>query len=309
MGDPRTPVAGSRAGQGRSGLRGPEGPAAFAARETSPRPSGCPSSSRPARRVWSPSSWKQAPLLDAVAGVGQVTAGEGPVGLVRDRAAGLNLAFEVEAPAMSEAERAKLNGDLRKIDAEIAGARGRLSNARFLERAPAHVVEGNRARLAELEEQRRRVDRDPGALSGKRARPEARLLRRLPGRQRSRAANRRRVPARAAMPAAGFAVISCRKPGTRRCRRWRPAAGRFGAGPSARPSSSSSAIARLPPRWSAVLYRLRPVRRGPSRPFGALAGEPGPDGHGRFDEPFVKALVERFLRRGVDAADGPRRGT
>ena len=100
---------------------------------------------------------EQASLLDAVAGVRRVTAGEGPAGSVRDRAAGLNLAFEVEAPPMSEAERVKLNRDLQKIEAEIAGARSRLSNARFLDKAPAHVVEGNRARLAELEEQRRRV--------------------------------------------------------------------------------------------------------------------------------------------------------
>ena len=100
---------------------------------------------------------EQAALLGALAGVGQVTAGLGPAGSVRDRAGGLNLAFEVEAPPMSEAERAKLSKDLQKIEAEIAGARGRLSNARFLERAPVHVVEGNRVRLAELEEQRNRV--------------------------------------------------------------------------------------------------------------------------------------------------------
>ena len=100
---------------------------------------------------------EQASLLGAVAGVVQVTAGRGPAGSVRDRAGGVNLAFEVEAPEMSESERAKLARDLQKIDAEIAGARGRLSNPGFLEKAPAHVVEGNRARLAELEERRQRM--------------------------------------------------------------------------------------------------------------------------------------------------------
>lgn len=100
---------------------------------------------------------EQASLLGAVAGVAQVTAGDGPAGSVRDRAGGVNLAFEVEAPEMSESERAKLARDLQKIDAEIAGARGRLSNPGFLEKAPAHVVEGNRARLAELEERRQRM--------------------------------------------------------------------------------------------------------------------------------------------------------
>ena len=100
---------------------------------------------------------EQASLLGAVAGVAKVTAGQGPAGSVRDRAGGVNLAFEVEAPEMSESERAKLARDLQKIDAEIAGARGRLSNPGFLEKAPAHVVEGNRARLAELEERRQRM--------------------------------------------------------------------------------------------------------------------------------------------------------
>ena len=100
---------------------------------------------------------EQASLLDAVAGVAQVTAGHGPAGSVRDRAGGVSLAFEVEAPEMSESERAKLARDLKKIDGEIAGARGRLSNPGFLENAPAHVVEGNRVRLAELEERRQRM--------------------------------------------------------------------------------------------------------------------------------------------------------
>ncbi|MCY3931271.1 MAG: valine--tRNA ligase [Acidobacteria bacterium] len=100
---------------------------------------------------------EQASLLGTVAGVAQVTAGHGPAGSVRDRAGGVNLAFEVEAPAMSESERAKLARDLKKIDGEIAGARGRLSNPGFLENAPAPVIEGNRARLAELEERRQRM--------------------------------------------------------------------------------------------------------------------------------------------------------
>lgn len=110
---------------------------------------------------------EQASLLGAVAGVAQVTAGHGPAGSVRDRAGGVSLAFEVEAPAMSESERAKLARDLKKIDGEIAGARGRLSNPGFLENAPAHVVEGNRARLAELEERRQRMSEALGGQESK----------------------------------------------------------------------------------------------------------------------------------------------
>ena len=99
----------------------------------------------------------QAALLNAVAGVSEIGAGNGAGSASRSRAGGLNLAFEVEAAPMGEAERAKLRKELGRLDVEIAGARDRLSNAGFLEKAPAHVVEGNRNRLAELEERRSSV--------------------------------------------------------------------------------------------------------------------------------------------------------
>ena len=97
---------------------------------------------------------EQAILLSAVAGISEIQAGIGTDAASRSRAGGLNLAFEVEAAPMGEAERAKLSKALDRLDAEIAGARNRLSNESFLEKAPAHVVEGNRSRLAELEERR-----------------------------------------------------------------------------------------------------------------------------------------------------------
>lgn len=97
---------------------------------------------------------EQALLLSAVAGISEIQAGVGTDAAYRSRAGGLNLAFEVEAAPMGEAERAKLRKELDRLDAEIAGARNRLSNVSFLEKAPARVVEGNRSRLAELEERR-----------------------------------------------------------------------------------------------------------------------------------------------------------
>ncbi len=100
---------------------------------------------------------RQAPLLGAVAGVGEVKVNAGADDAVRERAGGLDLAFEVEAPQMNEAERERLDRELERIEAEIAGARRRLSNPQFLEKAPSHVVDGNRDRLAELEQQRLRV--------------------------------------------------------------------------------------------------------------------------------------------------------
>lgn len=100
---------------------------------------------------------EQAALLNAVAGVSEIGAANGADSASRSRAGGLNLAFEVEAAPMGETERAKLRKELERLDAEIAGARNRLSNAGFLEKAPAQVVEGNRNRLAELEERRSSV--------------------------------------------------------------------------------------------------------------------------------------------------------
>ena len=100
---------------------------------------------------------EQGPLLRAVGGVAEIGAGAGAASALRSRAGGLNLAFEVEAAPMSEAERARLGKELGRVDAEIAGARNRLANAGFLAKAPAHVVEGNRSRLAELERRRRRL--------------------------------------------------------------------------------------------------------------------------------------------------------
>lgn len=108
---------------------------------------------------------EQAPLLSAVAGVSGIGTGTGAALASRSRAGGLNLAFEVEAAPMGEGERAKLRKELDRLDSEIAGARNRLSNAGFLEKAPAHVVEGNRSRLAELEERRSSVIETLGQAS------------------------------------------------------------------------------------------------------------------------------------------------
>ncbi len=99
----------------------------------------------------------QAVLLDSIAGVSAVGVGAGASGAIRSRAGGLNLAFEVEAAPMSEAERLRRTRELEGLDGEIARARGRLANEGFLRNAPAHVVEGSRTRLAELEERRRQV--------------------------------------------------------------------------------------------------------------------------------------------------------
>jgi valyl-tRNA synthetase len=49
--------------------------------------------------------------------------------------------------------KAKLEKDLKKVEAEIAALSGRLSNSKFVDKAPADVVQGARDALAEAEKQ------------------------------------------------------------------------------------------------------------------------------------------------------------
>ena len=55
------------------------------------------------------------------------------------------------------AERTKLEKQLKELEGWIAGTRGRLGNARFVQSAPAQVVESTRAKLAELEDKAART--------------------------------------------------------------------------------------------------------------------------------------------------------
>ncbi|MBC1270560.1 hypothetical protein GNF07_26290, partial [Trichormus variabilis FSR] len=52
-----------------------------------------------------------------------------------------------------ETVRAKLEKNLSKIEAEAQSLRGRLSNPKFVDKAPADVVQGAKDALAEAEKQ------------------------------------------------------------------------------------------------------------------------------------------------------------
>jgi valyl-tRNA synthetase len=95
---------------------------------------------------------EQAPLLKSLARVETVTSGPVPEGARRDLVAGVEIGLAVEQQAMSPEERGRLAKELEKLTAEIARADERLSNPDFLGKAPAHVVEGGRAKLAEMRE-------------------------------------------------------------------------------------------------------------------------------------------------------------
>ena len=95
---------------------------------------------------------EQAPLLKALARVETVTMGPAPEGARRDLVAGVEIGVAVEKAGMSAEERGRLARELEKLTVEIARAEERLANPNFLAKAPAHVVEGGRARLAEMRE-------------------------------------------------------------------------------------------------------------------------------------------------------------
>jgi valyl-tRNA synthetase len=60
------------------------------------------------------------------------------------------LQFRIEVDV--DAERERLGKEVARLEGELAKARVKLGNASFVERAPAKVVEQERARLAAFEE-------------------------------------------------------------------------------------------------------------------------------------------------------------
>ena len=56
-----------------------------------------------------------------------------------------------------EAERKRLEGELKTVEAEIARANGKLNNEGFIARAPAAVVEGERAKLQKYNEKKESI--------------------------------------------------------------------------------------------------------------------------------------------------------
>jgi valyl-tRNA synthetase len=88
---------------------------------------------------------------------GTVTIGPPPEGASRDLVAGVQVGVVPEALELGAEERKRLEADLAELDEAIGRARDRLSNEAFLSKAPPQVVEGNRKKLAELEERRERL--------------------------------------------------------------------------------------------------------------------------------------------------------
>ena len=94
-----------------------------------------------------------------------------PAGSPRPRQAAAHVEPEVEVHLPLAglidfgAERARVAKELQKLEAELAGIAKRLDNPGFLARAPAEVVEKDRARAAELEEKRDKLTRHLGRVT------------------------------------------------------------------------------------------------------------------------------------------------
>jgi valyl-tRNA synthetase len=105
---------------------------------------------------------EQAPLIQSLTRVESIALGAPPEGTRRDLVAGVEIGIGVEKtgvdktgvekPGMTADERGKLEKELDKLTTEIGRAAERLANPDFLGKAPAHVVEGGKAKLAEMRE-------------------------------------------------------------------------------------------------------------------------------------------------------------
>ena len=84
-------------------------------------------------------------------------AGAAPGGPATRSTAQFDLALEVPA-AQLEAQRKRLEKDREQLAKNIANSRRQLGDETFLGKAPAHVVESIRAKLADYEEQLRKID-------------------------------------------------------------------------------------------------------------------------------------------------------
>jgi valyl-tRNA synthetase len=85
------------------------------------------------------------------------TASRTPEGAIQEVLGEATLILPLADVIDLKAERARLQKSLDKLNAEISKAEGKLANAGFVDRAPAHVIETERERLAEQQGVRARL--------------------------------------------------------------------------------------------------------------------------------------------------------
>jgi len=85
-------------------------------------------------------------------------------------AVGVGSGFEVRVPLAGvvdmAAETARIEKEMVKVEADLASVEGKLANPSFVEKAPAEVVEKDRARAEELRERRRKLEAHRALLAG-----------------------------------------------------------------------------------------------------------------------------------------------
>jgi valyl-tRNA synthetase len=94
-------------------------------------------------------------LVRSLARTGVLTlssAGDAPAGTVVSVVGDAQVCVHLKGTVDVAAERARIEKDIAKAEKELAGVKGRLGNESFVARAPAEIVEKERARQAELEE-------------------------------------------------------------------------------------------------------------------------------------------------------------
>jgi valyl-tRNA synthetase len=108
---------------------------------------------------------EQAPAFEQLARVDRVsTESANGVGAHAVLASGAELFLPLEGVIDLERERARLGEELAKLEGHLGGTRKKLENEAFVAKAPAEVVQKERDRLAQLEEQRAKLQEKLASL-------------------------------------------------------------------------------------------------------------------------------------------------
>ncbi len=86
-------------------------------------------------------------------------------GLAAHQVGAFEVAVNLEGLRDLDAERRRLEREIRRLDSDILATRSKLDNPQFVARAPAHVVSERRSRLTCFEEARDTVRRCLAQLS------------------------------------------------------------------------------------------------------------------------------------------------
>ena len=115
-----------------------------------------------------PAAWRtvgeELPRIVRLANVQGITRAPAGEGLPRRKgsAAGVGSGFEVSVPLAGivdmAGEQARIGKELSKVESDLAGIERKLANPSFVERAPAEVVEKDRARAEELRGKRKKLE-------------------------------------------------------------------------------------------------------------------------------------------------------